>query len=159
MNLYFEKINRIFEECQRHIYRMDLAHTEIAHLMPLSVETYEKLTDADIKTIDQFLFRFSKLQDAIGKKLFKTTLLALGEDIEGEAFIDILNRLEKIDLIADIEGWFELRRMRNELAHEYEEDKKANAEAITIIHQSADRLKTYFSTIHVRMKKRFENKS
>ena len=159
MNYYFEKINRIFEECQRHIYHMDLAHTEIAHLIPLSVETYEKLTDADIKTIDQFLFRFSKLQDAIGKKLFKTTLLALGEDIEDEAFIDILNRLEKIDLIADIEGWFELRRMRNELAHEYEEDKEANAEAITLIHQSGDRLKTYFSTIHVEMKKRFENKS
>ena len=66
MNLYFEKTNRIFEKCQRHIYHMDLAHTEIAHLMPLSVETYEKLTDADIKTVDQFLFRFSKLQDATG---------------------------------------------------------------------------------------------
>jgi hypothetical protein len=157
MNLYLEKINRIFAECQRHIYRMDIAHTEIAHLMPLSVETYEKLTDADIKTIDQFLFRFAKLQDAIGKRLFKTTLLVLGEDIEGDAFIDILNRLEKLDLISDIEGWFELRRLRNELAHEYEEEKKANAEAITIIHQSAGRLKAYFSTIHAKIKKRFES--
>lgn len=158
-SLYTEKLNRIFTECQRHIGRMDGARDEMTHLIPLTVEAYDNLTDADVKTIDQLLFRFSKLQDAIGKKLFRTTLMALGEDIEDYSFIDILNRLEKLDLISDIEGWFELRRLRNELAHEYEDDKGANAEAITLIYNSADRLKTYFLTIQTKMQERLENKS
>ncbi len=154
MNEYLNKIRRILIECQKHSYRMALAHHEMAHLIPLDVSTVDALSDADIKTVDQFLFRFAKLQDTIGKKLFKTTLLALGEDIEGMSFIDLLNLLEKLNLIYDVEGWFELRRLRNELAHEYEDDKETISEGINAVHQSADKLKSYFITIQAKMEER-----
>jgi hypothetical protein len=53
------------------------------------------LSDDEVEHVDQFLFRFAKLQDAIGQKLFKTILLFLREDIEEKPFIDILNLKEK----------------------------------------------------------------
>jgi len=33
--------------------------------------------------MDQYLFRFAKLQDAMGTKLFKNILMSLEENIEG----------------------------------------------------------------------------
>lgn len=35
------------------------------------------------------------------------------------AFIDILNRLEKLYVIPDKSEWLELRKLRNEVSHEY----------------------------------------
>ncbi|WP_052813259.1 hypothetical protein [Desulfonatronum thioautotrophicum] len=154
MNIHNEKILSVLKECQKHLYRMDMASSEIAHLIPLSARSLDNLSDNDVKTLDQFLFRFSKLQDSIGKKLFKATLLALGEDIENDSFIDILNRLEKLNLLSDVNGWFELRRLRNELAHEYEEDKESLAEAINLIFESSHKLKSYYFAIHAEMQKR-----
>ncbi len=65
--------------------------------MPLDRQKYEQLTEDEIEHIDQFLFRFAKLQDAMGQKLFKNIMLFLDEEIENKPFIDILNRMEKQD--------------------------------------------------------------
>ncbi len=90
--------------------------------MPLNKEHYENLSEDEIEHIDQFLYRFSKLQDAMGQKLFKSILLLLDEKVENKPFIDILNRLEKLELLEDANIWRELRDDRNELAHNYEDD-------------------------------------
>ena len=44
---------------------------------------------------DQIIYRFSKLQDTMGAKLFKALLLYQGENID-KPFLDLLNRLEKM---------------------------------------------------------------
>ena len=90
--------------------------------MPLNKERYQSLSEDEIEHIDQFLYRFSKLQDAMGQKLFKSILLLLDEKVENKPFIDILNRLEKLELLEDANIWRELRDDRNELAHNYEDD-------------------------------------
>lgn len=90
--------------------------------MPLNKERYENLSEDEIEHIDQFLYRFSKLQDTMGQKLFKSILLLLDEKVENKPFIDILNRLEKLELLEDANIWRELRDDRNELAHNYEDD-------------------------------------
>jgi len=68
--------------------------------------------------IDQFLFRFSKLQDSMGEKLFSTMLFLLGEDFSKKPFIDLLNRLDKMELLHRDE-WMNLRKIRNDVAHKY----------------------------------------
>ncbi len=73
------------------------------------MKTYLLLGEDDIEHIDQFLFRFSKLQDAIGQRFFKTILMFLQEDVQGIPFIDILNKLEKLKLIQSCEQWHRLR--------------------------------------------------
>lgn len=117
-----EKLEKIFSKCDKHILRINGATKKMSLFMPLDGDKYEKLTEDEIESIDQFLFRFAKLQDAMGQKLFKTILIFLNEDIEGKPFIDILNLMEKLGLLEDKNEWKMLREYRNELSHNYEDE-------------------------------------
>ncbi|WP_295879903.1 hypothetical protein [uncultured Thiohalocapsa sp.] len=77
--------------------------------------------DADkLRVLDQLLFRFTKLQDAMGTRLVPATLAALSEPFEDWAMIDRLSRLEKLGFL-DVEAWLHWREIRNQLSHEYPE--------------------------------------
>lgn len=52
---------------------------------------------------DQCIYRFAKLQDCMGAKLFKSILLYQGENVN-KPFLDILNQLEKLEII-DVDEW------------------------------------------------------
>ena len=47
--------------------------------MPLSIEKYENLKNDEITYIDQFLYRFAKLQDVMGQKLIKYIYMSFWE--------------------------------------------------------------------------------
>jgi len=80
----------------------------------------EKLEDFEtIKTIDAFVYRFLKLQDYMGQKLFKNFLTSLGEDCDNLSFVDILDKLEKLNIIPSTDEWIQIRKLRNKLTHEY----------------------------------------
>jgi len=72
-----------------------------------------------IKTIDAFIFRFIKLQDFMGDKLFKVLLKSVGEYKDNMALIDCLDKLEKINIIETADQWMNYRLIRNKLTHEY----------------------------------------
>lgn len=67
---------------------------------------------------DQILFRFTKLQDAMGERLIPATLAHLAEPYEDRAMRDKLDRLEKLGYL-DVDAWLRWRELRNRLAHEY----------------------------------------
>jgi hypothetical protein len=136
--LILEKLQKIFSECDKHITRINSSSAKMKVNIPLDKYKYIQLTDDEVEYIDQFLFRFLKLQDAIGKKLFKTILLYLEEDIEHKPFIDILNRLEKLELIESANAWKELRNDRNELAYNYDDDPEATAAVINKLYSKKD---------------------
>jgi hypothetical protein len=71
-----------------------------------------------VRVLDQLLFRFIKLQDAMGERLVAATLAVLDEPFEDWAMRDRLNRLEKLGYI-DVDNWLAWREIRNRLAHEY----------------------------------------
>ncbi|MBN2782345.1 MAG: hypothetical protein JXQ66_03795 [Campylobacterales bacterium] len=121
-DLVIEKLEKIFFECDMHLKRMQSAAKKMSSMMPLDEKSYINLTEDEIEHIDQFLFRFSKLQDVMGQKLFKTILVFLSEDIDGKPFIDILNIMEKLYLLDNSNDWKILREDRNELAHNYENE-------------------------------------
>lgn len=75
-----------------------------------------------IKTIDMFIFRFMKVQDYMGNKLFKAFLIETGDYRDDMSFIDILDRLEKLRIIDSSENWMKLKKLRNKLAHEYPDE-------------------------------------
>jgi len=132
MNKYQENLESIFQECDKHIIRINKASEVIQSKMPLSINIYNKLEDGDVATIDQFLFRFSKLQDTIGSRLFSNILLYLGEDIKSLSMIDRLNRLEQIKVLGSKVVWQDLRELRNELSHQYEQD---SLQSLTFINE------------------------
>lgn len=70
--------------------------------------------------LDAFVARFGRLQDTVGDKLLPALLAALAEKI-GPA-IDNLDKAEKFGLIESADGWMEMRRLRNQMVHEYIED-------------------------------------
>ena len=147
-DVIIEKLNKIFYECDKHIQRLNSASINMSDFMPLDSKKYIDLTDDKVSYIDQFLFRFAKLQDAIGQKLFRTVLLYLNEDIEGKPFIDILNLMEKLHLIESANIWKQLRADRNELSHNYEDEPEQMSETINKLYEKKDILIKIYDDIY-----------
>ena len=105
----------------KHIEKITVSKNRLSAIMPLSVESYLNLNDVDISFIDQLIFRFSKLQDTMGEKIFPFILVLSKEDVKKKTFIDILNRLEELEVV-DKDEWLKLREIRNDIAHEYSLD-------------------------------------
>ena len=147
MNIYEQRLIKIFNECDKHIIRINSSSSKMKLNMPLDKNKYLNLLDDEVEYIDQFLFRFSKLQDAIGEKLFRTILLYLEEEIENKPFIDILNRLEKLELLDDANVWRELRNDRNNLAHNYDDDPEETSEVINKLYDKKEILISIYQQI------------
>ena len=57
-----------------------------------------------------------------------------------EAYLDKLNRLEKIGALPAVDEWLELREMRNAFAHDYPEDSELQTAILNRAYMAADRL-------------------
>ena len=114
-----ERLQREFDICDKHILRINEALEELSSTLPLTTESYAQLSSEQIRCIDQFIFRFSKLQDAMGAKIFRYILEYLDEDVTSLPMRDILNRLEKYKFLPDANEWIYIRELRNEIAHDY----------------------------------------
>ena len=132
------------DECDAHILRIQNALNHLAQKLPFTKEAYDFLSDSDIAYIDQIVFRFSKLQDTIGNKIFPLGLVLLGEDIEARPFIDLLNKLEELRIIPSSSKWMEWRELRNDLAHEYPDIVEDRVDALNNLNSAlADILQAY----------------
>ncbi|MCK5536747.1 MAG: hypothetical protein KAH84_03060 [Thiomargarita sp.] len=86
------------------------------------------------RIVNSFLFNFSKLQDKIGAKLFKKILYELKEiDSFSIPMLDVLNLLEKLEIIETATVWDELREARNAIAHDYPLEINERIEAIQLV--------------------------
>jgi len=141
------KLLQAIEECNKHIKRMLYAYHNMAQLMPLDAATYQNLTDEQVEHIDQFIFRFAKLQDAMGERLFRGVLICLGEEVKNKPFIDLLNRLEQLGIINNKDEWLWLRKLRNNLSHEYLNNSEANALNINMVHENTQKLYEIFMQV------------
>ncbi len=143
MKVLEEKLAKTLYECALHVKRIHYAVGNIDNKLPITVENYELFSDRDVEHVDQFLFRFAKLQDAMGERLFPTVLLLLEENINNKAFIDILNRLEKLGLV-DKNHWVLLRKIRNSVSHEYGFNVVEVVESLNAIYKaSAELIEVY----------------
>jgi len=86
----------------------------VAHLKPVDLDVFD-----NVKVIDSFIFRFIKIQDMMVGKLFREVLMAVGEYGDSMTALDVLDKMEKIDLIESASAWVNYRNLRNELTHEY----------------------------------------
>jgi hypothetical protein len=114
-----ERLLTSVQKCRTHLVRIHYATQQIKELFPLTVDKYKNITEANIGNIDQLVFRFTKLQDELGNNTFRFLLEFLKEDITGKLFRDILNTLERLQIIDSSDTWLSLRELRNDLAHDY----------------------------------------
>jgi Cthe_2314-like HEPN len=140
-------LKNIVNECKKHALRMNSACEKMLPDLPIKPEKVFHLSDDLVEHIDQFIFRFSKLQDSIGQKLFKAVLAELGEDVSNKSFLDIFNRLEQLEIISNYEEWNELKNLRNDIAHEYEENENEAAEKLNLLFDKKTQLEKYLIDI------------
>jgi len=140
------KQDKIIKECEKHVQRLHYAKDELIRLFPLTQTSYLKLSQNDIQAIDQFIYRFSKLQDTMGEKLIKLVFSLYEENTEKYAFIDILNRLEKAEILTT-QDWQELRDIRNELSHNYEDNPMESAIILNKVFEKEAVLESMYQNI------------
>jgi len=139
-----QKMSRAIRECEIHLDRMRYAMAAMERFMPMGEAAYARLSMEEIQVVDQFVFRFSKVQDAMGERLFRAILELLKEDVKTRPFLDILNRLEQLGALESREEWVSLRVMRNRFAHEYDEEAMSMSEALNTAYSHASRLDEIF---------------
>jgi len=106
--------------CQGHARALRDALSDIA-LRGFGPGDLDRLDKADRRLLDQFAYRYTRLQDDIGARLIPAVLTALGEDIVPMPALDRFNRLEQLGWLPSADEWMELRQIRNQFAHEYPE--------------------------------------
>ncbi|PUE09154.1 hypothetical protein B9Z51_09570 [Limnohabitans sp. T6-5] len=89
---------------------------------PMTLESLQKIeTDPLLaERLDAFVGRFGRLQDNLGDKLLPQLLDAMAETTG--AAIENLDRAEKLGWIDSADTWLEMRKLRNQMVHEYIED-------------------------------------
>jgi len=147
LNKFLIILKKYLKECEKHSMRLNRAFSNLQLFMPLTTESIQQLTEDEIEHIDQYLYRFAKLLDVIGEKLFPSLIAFLGESIEKKSFIDIFNRLEQLNVISDYDRWLKLRIIRNELSHEYEDEPAASAEKLNRIFALKYELESYYNDV------------
>lgn len=87
----------------------------------------------EAERVDAFVARLARLQDTLGDKLVPALLSALGERT-GPA-LDNLDRAERFGWIPSSDEWFAIRKLRNQMIHEYIEDSQVLAGALQSGHE------------------------
>jgi len=145
-DLLQHKIESAIGECEAHILRIEGAAVRLESCFPLSAESFKGLSDDQVAVLDQFIYRFTKLQDAVGARLFPAlAVLVIGDD-EPRPFLDTLNRLEKAGALESLETWQTLRALRNSLAHEYPESVDQCSDTLNILFTDWKQLRSIFFT-------------
>lgn len=150
--IYKEKLKAVLQEAAIHLLRIDEAFEELSNKYSFSIsqDDFTRLLNnrIDLAFADQIIYRFSKAQDTIGVKLFKAFMLYQGENID-KPFRDILNALEKLQIL-EVERWFVLREIRNEIAHDYENNQNHARNILNSIYHCRAELKAILTELNLR---------
>jgi len=145
--------NDIIEKINLHKKRAKSALEEIKEWESLDCEIFENFEK--IKTVDTFIYRFIKLQDMMGEKLFKAFLDELGEYKNSMSLLDILDKLEKFEIIEDSMEWMGYRKLRNKLTHEYPNNEEDVIDGIKIAIDVFNKIESILENIIERRRVRF----
>lgn len=114
-------LDDLLNECDLHLLALQEAMARCPQ--PLTVDHFATRNPDLVAALDQFAYRFAKLQDVMSIQLFRRFALdALHEPVESLPVIDILNLLERYRYLPSALRWQEIREIRNQITHEYRLD-------------------------------------
>lgn len=131
-----------------HHQRMLFAYNNLRQFFPLTESIFNRISPMELALFDQLIYRFSKLQDSMGSRLFKQLLELLEEDITGLPFLDILHKMEKLNLLDNAKDWVVLRQIRNAISHEYPFYREVQMEELNLLPAEIEKL----SAIWIKLK-------
>ena len=146
-----KKLKLHLEESNIHIDRLHDVLNVLEKLYSLTTDTIETLSLENKDKLDVLAFRFSKLQDLLGTKIFREYLEVLQYPVEDKNFLELLKELDKQKII-DIDIWSEFRGVRNSISHDYPFDEDEKVEAINYLIKNVK----YLINITKKIKDNFE---
>jgi hypothetical protein len=102
---------------------------------PLTADHLQSIQTDPVKAerLDAFVSRFGRLQDTLGDKLLPQLLDAMAE--RTGATLENLDRAEKLGWLESADTWLEVRKLRNQMVHEYIEDLNVLCSALNAGHE------------------------
>ena len=118
----------------------------------MGVDDYTNLNKQDRRLLDQFAYRYTRLQDDMGAKLMPAVLKALGEDVALMSALDRFARLEQLGWLASADDWQTLRQIRNQFTHDYPDDPTQSFERWTAAVHAAAQLTSVLTRFESKIK-------
>ena len=148
-----DRYSFLYEETSKHIKRLRSAFDNLKSEVgfPLDSAKVENILKDEklVPFLDQIAYRFSKIQDNLGK-LIRMYMFLKGENVENLTMIDVLNLSERYNLGINKEKWFELRELRNLIVHEYESQTEKIAETINRIYNELSYLDRLLDKLRIK---------
>jgi hypothetical protein len=140
--------------CRGHIEALKDALEDMGE-RKLTLSEYTHLSRADRRLLDQFAYRYTRLQDDMGMRLMPAILRALGEDVAAMPALDRFSRLEQLGWLPSADEWNVLRQIRNQFAHDYPEAAEDRYERLQAAMQAALRMIAVMEGLELKLKQRF----
>ena len=121
----------------------------------LSSSEYEHLSKPDRRLLDQFAYRYTRLQDDMGARLMPAILRALGEDVAAMPAFDRFSRLEQLGWLASADNWNVLRQIRNQFSHDDPDSANERFERLQAAIGAAQQLIAVMAQIESKIRQRF----
>lgn len=140
-------IDSAIQEGEAHIRRMERAATILGNVFPMAPESLPGLPEETVTVVDQFVYRFTKLQDSMATRLLPSVYAYLNADDSPRPFLDILTALEKLGVLTSEEDWQFFRGLRNNLAHDYPESTAQTTETLNTLFARWKELRHMFEIV------------
>ena len=134
------------QEGEAHIKQLERASLVLVPVFPLTADSLRSLADDQVPVLDQFIYRFTKLQDSMASRLLPTLHSLLRADDSPRPFLDILSYLEQLGALSSEDRWLFFRALRNNLAHDYPESTEQTAQTLNTLYQNWSELRDMFTT-------------
>ena len=149
-------LKQAYDVCLGHSQALQDALADM-QLRQLSPSEYQHLSKPDRRLLDQFAYRYTRLQDDICNRLMPAILKALGEDVAAMPALDRFARLEQLGWLASAEVWNLLRQIRNQFTHDYPDNTAERFERLQAATQAAHQLLDLMAHITTKLRQRFGN--
>jgi uncharacterized protein with HEPN domain len=144
LEFYLQTAQNSLNDLKNYIEKIDI-------FLPIDYKNYEDLITNSKETLDAIAFRFNKIQSTLGEKIFKLFLIETGFDINEKSFFEILNELERLNILTRKE-WIILREIRNKISHDYPQEIAENIENLNKMVTAVN----YFEKILTKIKEKLE---
>ena len=136
------------DQCRRHVTILQGALADLPAELSSDAVRHDDL--ALLRTVDQFVYRFIKLQDTLGEHVLRTfTSDVLAEPVNDAPLIDVLMRLERYGFL-DAVQWARWRSLRNALTHEYPDHPETRIAVLEEAREAAGALTRLVAQIDAR---------
>lgn len=147
------KLHSSIKECDSHMEKLERGRGLLSEFFPLDEDTFKKLNDNQIEHIDQFIYRFTRIQDTMGKRLFPSLISYIDNDLTSHTFLDILARLEQLEIIKSSSDWQFFRNLRNNLSYDYPDNIKIMVETLNLLFDEWQRMENIYTSVREYYKK------